>query len=173
MQKSTEERLAGIESSITRLTKMQGCVFNVLLVMHKISTLISRTEWYMSSLKESVESTSQNMGYAITFMFGTIAMMGITVSMSTLYSATKDFSFMVLCIACFALTVFFLFLAFRYNRRASSQRKTSERELLQAREQAQSDKGEAAALDDALAQALAEWKELVPDDLVSEPKSED
>jgi len=173
MKKPTEERLADIESGIAKLTKMQSCVFNMLLALHKISALISRTEWATSSLKESVESASQNMNYALTFMFGTIAMIGIIGSMIALYLTTKDFFFRVLSIASLALAVFFLFLAFRYNRRASSQRKTFETELLQAREQAQSAKEEAVALDGALAQVLAEWKEIAPDNLVSEPKSED
>ena len=173
MKKSTEERLADIEGGITRLTKMQGCVFNVLLTLDKISMLIRRAERSTSSLEESVEFTSQAMDDSFRFMFGTITTLGITISITALYLVTKDFLLIVLIIICFALTGSFFFLSVRYNRRAKSQRKTFfRREWPQAREQSRSDKEEAAALDDVLAQVLAEWKELSPDDLVSESKND-
>lgn len=173
MEKSMEERLAGIEDSITRLTKMQGCVFGVLLILHKTSTLFRKGEWSTRLLEGYVESSSRDVEYSLTFMFGAIATTGITLSMTAVYSTTGNFLSGVLSLVFFALTVFCLFLAFRYNRRASSERKTFWAQLPQAREQSQNVKEEAAALDDAMAQLLAEWKKLVPNDRVAEPKSGD
>lgn len=172
MQKTIEERLADIDSSLTRLTKMQGCVFGVLLVLDNISTLGKRTEWSTRSLEESVESISRNVDYSLRFIFGTLATLGITISTSALYSTTKDFLLAVLSILSLALTGVLFFFAVRYDRRASSQRKTFHSELLQTREQSQSLKEQAVALNDTLAQIIATWRELVPHDLASEPRSD-
>jgi Flp pilus assembly protein TadB len=174
MKKSIEERLADIESNITRLTKMQNCVFNLLQAQHKISTFMSETEWSMSSLKQSVESVSQNEDYSLRFMFGALTAMGIALSMTVVYSTTEDFVAGILSLMSFALAVVLFFLSVRYDRRVRSQRKTFfQKEWPEAQEQTQRVKEEAAALDDALAQVVAEWKKLIPDDLASEPKSED
>jgi len=173
MQKSIEERLADIENGVTRLTKMQACAYDTLRTQHKVSTFIMDHDWSLSSLERSVDSASQVTNYALTFMFGTIAALGISASMSASYSVTKDLLTGILGLAFWVLSVVFFFFSFRYHRLANRQHKTINTELLQKREKSQSVKEEAAALDYALDQVLAEWKELVPDDMVSEPKSED
>lgn len=172
MEKPIEERLAGIESGITRLTEMQGCVFDMLLVLHKITSLISRMEWSTSSVQEFMRSAHQSMNYALTFMFGAVAMLSIAISMLTLYATTDDFVFRISGIVAGTLGAVLIFLSVRYVNRADKERKTFETEWRQAREQAQSMEQEAAALDESLAQVVNEWKELVPDDLVSEPRND-
>lgn len=173
MKKSNEERLTDIESGITRLTKMQDCVFNMLLVLDKMSKLISRAERSVYYLNESTEFTSQVVSSAFAYMFGAVTTMGISISLFALYFATKDLLFRALGIGSIALTLLLLFFVVRSNRHAGSQLKTTKSKLRQTMEQIQSAEEEVSELDDTLTQIVAEWKKLVPDDLVSKPKSEE
>lgn len=171
MQKSIEERLADIESGITRLTKMQGCMLNALLLMEETSMLIRRTELSVTSAKESLKSINQGMDRFIVLFFGAITMLGIATSMLSLYLVTLDFTARVLSIVFPILALVCFFLGFLEYRRASSQIRVTRKTFAQRGEDSASTREEAKAIDDALAQILAEWKELVPDDLVSESRN--
>lgn len=173
MKKSTEERLADIESGITRLTKMQGCVFNVLLILHNMASLIEKSELALNSGEVSLESINQIMNRSIVFMFGAMSLMGVSVSMTSLYLITQELAFRVVTIVVSVFAVVLGIYAVSQYRRASSQIRVARKTFAQRGEDLASTKEEAKALDAKLAQALAEWKELVPDDLVTESKSED
>lgn len=171
MQKSTEERLADIESGVTRLTKMQACVYEILRAQHKISTFIINQGGSLSSLEQSAESVHQIRNYSLTFMFGTIAALGISASMTATYPVTKDLLTGILGLSFWVLSLVFFVFSFRYHRLANRESKKINAVLSQKREKSQSVREEAASLDEALAQALAEWEELVPDDSISEFKN--
>ena len=173
MQKSIEEHLAGIESSITRLVKTQGYVLRSLFILHKQSVLFTRSERSLTEFKESLESAHQRIDRSLVLMFGAITMMGVATSMLALYYATQRSFFIVASIVCFILVLVFVFFAFLEYRRSNSQFQVAEQKLTQAEEVVDIVGEEVAASDDDLAHVGAEWKELFPDDLVSEPKSED
>lgn len=173
MQKSIEGRLTDIESGITRLTKMQGCVFGVLLILHKTSVLIERSERAMPSVKESLEPVHRGTDRPLVFMFGGVAALGVAISMASLYLATLNFGFKVLSVVFPILALVLLLYSFFDSRQTSSQLRGAHKIQAQTAEDFKSAEKEKAAIDDDLEQVLAEWKELVPDDLVSEPKSED
>lgn len=173
MQKSIEERLADIESGITRLTKMQGCVLKVLLILDKKSSVIKRSEGAFTLSKESIESSHRSKDRLYIFFFGVISAMAFTTSVFSLYHATQDMFFRVFTIVFGVLTLVLVLLMLLQYRRSSSQSREAEKVSAQSGEYLASAGKEEEALDAELAQALAEWKELVPDDLVSEHKSED
>ena len=168
MKRSTEERLADIESGITRLTKMQSCMFNALLTMHKASSLINRAERAVSFFGVPLESINQSINRSLVFMFGAMTLMGVAVSMSSLFSATQRLAFRVTTIGLGVVALVFLIYAFLQYRSADNQIQGAKKKLTQTYEGFESFGKEATAVDDALTQASAEWKELVPDDLVSE-----
>ena len=173
MKKSTEERLADIESGITRLNKMQGCVFEALLILHKTSALLGRSEQSLTEAKRSLESAHRRGGRFLVLMFGAIAVMSLATSTISLYFTTLNSNFIVMSIVCFILFFVLLFFGFLEYRRANRQFQVAEQKLTQAEEVVDIVREEVVASDEDLAQVGAEWKKLVPDDLVSEPKSED
>ena len=173
MKKTTEERLANIESDISRLTKMQGCMFKVLLILHKMSSVIKRSEGAFTLSKESIESAHRSKDRSYIFFFGVISATAFTTSVFSLYRATQDMFFRVFAIVFGILTLVLVLLTFSQYRRSSSQSREAEKISAQSGEYLASAGKEEEALDAELAQALAEWKELVPDDSVSEPKWED
>lgn len=173
MQKSIDKRLADIESDITRFTKTQGCVFNVLLILYKMSSLVSRSEQAVVLGEVSLESANQIMNRSIVFVFGAMTLMGVSASMAALYFATRNPNFGVLAIACGIFALAASIYAVLQGRRAGGQLRVTRKISAQSGEDLAIAKKKAEALDDKLAQALADWKELIPDDLVSESKSED
>jgi len=173
MQKSIEERLADIESGITRLTKMQNYVLRVLLILHKTSALLGRSEQSITEAKRSLESAHRRGDRFLVLMFGAIAVMSLATSTISLYFTTLDSNFIVMSIVCFILFFVLLLFGFLEYRRENRQFQVAEQKLTQAEEVVDIVGKEVAASDEDLAQVVAEWKELVLDDLVSEPKSED
>jgi hypothetical protein len=171
MQKSIEERIAALESGINRVVKMQTCVFKLVQAQHRISTFLDKTQWDMASVKDSVESVQQHMNNSVTFMFGSLATLGISLSMIYVYSGTHDFFARVSAIFTLILGSAFYVVAFRYNRLANKQRLAAKSELC-LRLQLPNIKEEAATLDEEMARVLAEWEKLVPDDSASKLKSE-
>ena len=173
MEKTTEERLADIESGISRLTKMQGCMFNVLLILDKATSLSDRAERAVSSFEIPLSSVTDIANTSVVFMFGAFTMIGLSFALSSLYLTTQELAFRILAIVtgivALALGIFAIF----GHRTAKSQIKELKKKSTQTKEDYESFKKEAKALDAELAQALAEWKELFPDDLASEPKSKD
>ena len=93
MKKSTEERLADIESGITKLTKVQCCVFKTLLILHKRSWMRERLEGSVTSVQASVEHVGQIVDHSYVLMFGSMAVLGVSVSMQAIYYATQDLFF--------------------------------------------------------------------------------
>lgn len=171
MQKPTEERLADIESGITRITKMQGCVFRALLILHRISSLFGTSEQSLTGVEESLGFAHRRMDRSLVLMFGAIAVVGIATSMSSLYFATLDRAFRVMSAVCFISVFGFFFLSFLEYRRANSQFQVAEQKLTRTKEVVDIVRQEVAASDEELRQVVAEWKELVPNDLVSESKN--
>jgi hypothetical protein len=171
MEKSIEERMAAIENAINRVAKMQTCVFRLVQAQHRISTFIGHREWDTTSLKDSTEFAHRYMNYSLTYMFGGMAATGIGFSLLYAYSVAHDFLLRVAVILMLIVSCTSWVLAVRYNRLASRQRKTAESES--GREQSLNIREQAATLDNELARVLAEWKELVRDDLPNEPKSAD
>jgi uncharacterized membrane-anchored protein len=167
MQKSTEERLADIESGITRLTKMQGCVLEVLLVMQKTSMLLRRTERALTSVEGSLEPAERDMDRFLVLFFGSMTMLAIAISLSVVNSATPNFSARVLSIVFSILALAFFIIGFFEYRRASGRVREAKKKLTQTDEVLESAEEEATALGDDLAQVSAEWKKLVPDDLAT------
>jgi hypothetical protein len=168
VEKSTEERLADIESGITNLTKMQGCLFRALLILHRISSLLGRSERSLTELEESLGFAHRRMDRSLVLMFGAIAVVGIATSMYSLYFATLDRAFRVMSAVCFISVFGFFFFSFLEYRRANSQFHVAQQKLTQARGVVDLVGKEVAASDEELGQVVTEWKELVPDDLVSE-----
>ena len=173
MKKSIEERLTDIESNVTRLTKMQGCVFNVLLLLDRASSLVNKSERAVSFYKVPLESIYQNVNHSLVFMFGAMAFIGVAATMFSLYLTTQDLSYRVAGIVVGIWGLATAIYAVLMHRRASSQIRGVKEKLTQTDESFESFKKEAASLDQALARILAEWRELVPDDLAGESKSED
>lgn len=173
MEKPTEERLADIESGITRLTKMHRCVFNVLLIVRATALLTESMELDLTRAAVSVESISKPVNRSIIFMFGAMTLMGVSVSMLALYHTTLDPAFRVattiLGLSALGLGIYAVF----QYRRADSQIRVTEKTFAKIQEDSVSARESAKVLDDAIDQALAEWEELTPDDSVSESKSED
>lgn len=167
MQKTIEERLADIESSLTRLTKMQGCVFGALLILHKTSALFGRSERALTSVEESLEPIHRGMDRYLIFMFGGITMLGVAISMTSLYLVTLDFVFKVLSIVFSILTLVSFFFGFWEYSQVRRQHQEAKRKLTQAGEVLVGVEKEVAATDNDLAQVLAEWKELALDELVN------
>ena len=168
MQKSTEERLANIESSITRLTKMQDCVFKALLILHKTFELFEKREEAFDSVVLSMKSAHRRMDRSLPFMVGSIGILGFIASMYFENSATMDFIIrvMLILIGIAALALFFYGLS--QFHRARSEFQEIKMELTQKGEVVPGAREEKRTLDDELAQVEAEWKELVPDELISE-----
>jgi hypothetical protein len=167
MQKSIEERLADIESSITRMTKMQGCMLRVLLILHKTSLLFGRSERSLTEVEQSLESTDRGMDRFLVLFFGAITMLGLATSMLSLYFATMDATARVLSIVFSILALVWFILGFLEYRRVRSQFRGAKKKLTQTEEVVESIEKEVAAANDNLAQIVAEWKELVPDDLAT------
>ena len=173
MKKPTEGRLADIESGITKLTKMQGRMFNVFLILHKMSSVTKRSEGAFTLSKESIESAHRSKDRLYIFFFGVISATAFTTSIFSLYFVTQNILYRVFAIVFGVLTLLLILLTFSQYRRSSSQSREAEKISAQSGEYLASAGKEEEALDAELAQALAEWKELFPDDLASEPKSED
>jgi pilus assembly protein TadC len=172
MEKPIEERLAAIESGIIRLTKMQGCMFNVLFLLDKASSLANTSERAVSSHKVPLESVYQGVNYSLAFMFGSMALLGVSIAMFSLYLTTQDLLYRVMSLAVCIFGLGAAIYALLTYRRARSQIREMKYELAQTNERFASFKKEAASLDEALAQALAEWKKLVPDYSVNEFRNE-
>ena len=173
MQKSTEERLADIESNINRLTKMESCVFKALLILRKTVQLFETRESTSTSVIVSLESYRQHGNRFLALIFGAITVMAFGTSMLALYFATLNSNLIVMFIVCFVLFFVLFLFGFLEYRSANSQYREGKKELTQTKEIIDIVRKEEAVLDDALAQVVAEWKKLIPDDLVSEPKSEE
>ena len=171
MQKSTEERLTDIESGITRLVKTQGYVLRSLFILHKQSVLFTRSERSLTEFDESLGFAHRRMDRSLVLMFGAIAVVGIATSMSSLYFATLDRAFRVMSAVCFISVFGFFFLSFLEYRRANSQFQIATQKLTEAKEVVERVGEQVAASDEELGRVVAEWKELVPDDLVSESKN--
>ena len=173
MKKPTEERLSEIENNITKLTKMQGCVFRLLLVLRKTVHVFEARVATSTLMTLSLESYRQHGNRFLAFTFGAITAIGGGASLLALYYSNQDSDFIristVLFILCFVLFIF----AVLEHRQMNSELREAKKETTQAKEVVDAAREEALALDEELAQVLAEWKELVPDDSVSEPKSEE
>ena len=173
MQKSTEERLADIESTISRLTKMQGCVFRLLLVLRKTVHVFEARVATSTLMTLSLESYRQHGNRFLAFTFGAITAFGGSASLLALYYAKQDSDFIgisaVLSVLFFVLLIF----AVLEYRQMNSELRKAKKETAQAKEVIDAVREKGVTLDEELAQVLTEWKELVPDDLVNEPKSED
>jgi uncharacterized membrane protein len=148
MQKSIEERLGDLESGISKLTKMQGSVFKALSVLHKTLSTVS------------TKSTNQDSFFVLLpLLFGIAALASFVCSLFSLYLVTHDIGFKVFGIVFGVFGI--LLVSIYYPTRRSVNRQLRETKKTMA------------ALEDDFAQVVAEWKKLAPDDLVSEPKSED
>jgi Ca2+/Na+ antiporter len=175
MQKSIEERLTDIENGITRLTKMEGCVFGALLILHKTSALFITSEQSLTEAKVSLEFYHRHGDRFLALMFGAIAVLSLAYSAMALYFTTLNSLFMVMFILCFILFLVLLSFGGKEYHHANSQFRVAEQKLTQAKEVIDTVREEVVASDKELAQIVAEWKELtpVPDDVVSKPKLED
>lgn len=173
MKKPNEERLSDIENGISRLIKMQDRMFNVLLILDKTTSLIDRAEQVASSFEIPLYTVTHTVNTSIVFMFGALTMIGLSVALSSLHITTQELAFKVVAIVIGIFALALGIYAILQYRSASSQIQGIKKKATQTEEVFDRFKKESAALDDALAQALAKWKELVPDDSVSEPKSED
>ena len=168
MQKPIEERLGDIESDIARLTKMQGYVFRLLLLLRKTVHLFEARVATSDLITTSRESYHQSENHFLVLMFGGITAVGVAASLLALYFATLRSVFIytsaVLFILCFVLFILG-FLEYRYIK---SQIRKAKEKTAQTKEVINTIKEGEATLDEELARVLAKWKELVPDDLVSE-----
>jgi len=170
MKKPTEEHLADIESGITKLIQAQGCILRSLFILHKQSILFTRSERSLTEFKESLESAHRRMDRSLVSMFGAVTVIGIGASMLALYYATRHSSFMITSIGCFISVFVLIFFGFLDYRRSNSQFQAAEQKLTQTENIVDGVGEEIAASTKELAQIVAEWKELFPDDSVSEPK---
>jgi predicted ABC-type exoprotein transport system permease subunit len=152
---------------------MQGRMFNVLLILHKMSSVLKRSEGAFTLSKESIESAHRSKDRLYIFFFGVISATAFTTSVFSLYRATQDMFFRVFAIVFGVLTLVLVLVTFLQYRSTNSQFREAEKISAQSGEYLASAIKEEEALDAELAQALAEWKELFPNDLASEPKSED
>ena len=173
MKKSAEERLTDIEGGITRLTKMQGYLLRALIILHKTSAFFGRSERSLTEFRESLEFYHRHRDRFLALVFGAIAVLSLGTSTMALYFTTQNSNFIVMFIVCFILFFVLLFLGVSEYRHANSEFQIATQKLTQAGEVVDIVGKEVAASNEELAQVVAEWKELVPDDLVSEAKSED
>jgi hypothetical protein len=173
MQKSTEERLTAIETSITRLTKMQGCVFNMLVFLRKASVLGERFEQTVALVKASGETYRWREGHGMVLLFGGVAMASLAISIHVLFPTAQDSGLRVSTLVFFSLAAAFMLFSLREFYEALRQDRVTKKYLNQMEEDLACIRENGPAINDTLSRVLAEWKELVPDDSVSEPKSKD
>lgn len=173
MKKSNEERLADIECSITRLTKMHDCVFKVLSIQHKVFKLFEKREEAFNSSVLTIESAQRRVDRSLIFAFGGLGAAGVVASISSASSGTKDFVDITLLAFFYILAAVSFFYGVSEYRGGRNKVQEMRMEFMRAGEFVQGARKEKMVLDNELAQVEAEWRELVPDDLVSEPKSED
>jgi predicted signal transduction protein with EAL and GGDEF domain len=173
MEKSNEECLADIENSITRLTKMQGCAFRLLSVLRKTVHLFEARVAALTLITVSLEAYRQHGNRFLAFTFGAITVFGGSASLLALYFATEDPTFIRMSTVLFVLFFVLLILAVLEYRQMNSLLREAKKETILAKEITDAAKEEGVSLDEELAQVLAAWKKLVPDDLVSEHKPED
>jgi len=170
MQKSIEERLGDIESGITRLTKMQGCVFRLLLVLRKTIRVFEARVATSTLMTLSLESYRQHGNRFLAFTFGAMTALGGSASLLALYYAKQDSDFIRISTALLVLSFVLLIFAVLEYRQMNSELREAKKETTQAKELIDAAREDGVALNEELAQVLAEWKELFPDDSVSEPK---
>lgn len=173
MQKSIEERLSDIESDITRLTKMQGCVFNMLVFLRKASVLGEKLEQTIALVKASGETYRWREGHGMALLFGGVAMASLAISIHVLFPTAQDSGLRLSTLVFFSIAVAFILFSLWEFYEAWRQDRVTKKYLTQVEEDLACIRESAPALNDTLSRVLAEWKALVPDDLVSEPKSED
>lgn len=165
MQKPTNEHLADIKSDISRLNKMQGCVFRLLLVLRKRAYVFEARVASSTLITVSLESYHQHGNRFLAFTFGGITVFGGSASLLALYFATQESAFIRMSIVLFVLFFVLLIFAVLDYRQMNSQLQEARKATTQAKEVADAASEEAVALNGELEQVLAEWKELVPDDL--------
>jgi uncharacterized membrane protein len=169
MQESNDKRLTDIESSITRLAKMQGCVFGAVLNLHETSKLFQRREAISTSAVISLESGSQHRDHFLAFVFGALGVLSLTLSAFALYFVTQVSSAAIMSLVSLVLVFVLFFFAALEHRQANREFRTAAKETEEAIETIRK---EEAALDHELDQMVTLWNKLVPDDLVSESRSE-
>ncbi len=173
MQKSIKERLTDIESDIIRLTKMQGCVFNMLVFLRKASVLIERLEQTFALVRASGETYRWRANIGMALLFGGVAMASLAISIDVLFPTAQDSSLRVLTLVLFFIAVALFPFSFWEIYEALRQDRATKKYLNQMDEDLALIREGAPAINDTLTRVLAEWKQLVPDDLVSEPNSKD
>jgi uncharacterized membrane protein len=149
---------------------MQGCVFGAVLNLPEMSKLFQRREAISTSAVISLESASRHRDRFLAFVFGAIAVLSLAFSAFALYFVTLVSSGIVMSIVCFILIFVLFFFAVLEHRQAKREFQASVKET---EEDTEIIREEEAALNYDLAQIVALWNELVPDDSASEPKSED
>ncbi len=171
MQKSTEERLADIENGITRLIRIQRYVPRMLIILQRISGAFIESELSITELKMYLESYHRHGDRFLAFMFGAIAAMSLGTSTIALYFATMNSNFIGMFTVCFILFFVLLFFGFREYRREKSEHQEFEQTFAKHQRAIDRIEERLEELTDDLAQIVDEWNELVPDDLVSEPRN--
>jgi hypothetical protein len=160
MQKSTEERLADIESGITRLTKMQRCVFDMLLFLRKASVLGERAEQAFTSFEDSRGAFHRREDRGIVLLFGGVALVSLAISIYLLFSDTPDsglrVAFLVFFFMALALMLFSVWELYRALRQHGAAQKT----LIQTKEALERVREDEPAVNETLAQVLDEWNKL-------------
>jgi len=172
MQESTEERLAAIESGITRVTKMQTYIFESLFILQKMSVLLGANRGSLSNIERSVEWTDRRMDRFLVLFFGAIAVLGLAASMFSLYFATMNATARILAIVFSVSALVGLILGFLEYHRVRGQSRQDKMKLGLVKEDVDSVEKELKRACSDLAQMADKWKELnvSPEDWVNELK---
>jgi hypothetical protein len=173
MQKSNEERLADIENSINRLTKMQGYMFRTLLILRKTVHLFEARQATGTSALVSMESRHRRRDRSLMFLFGGLTAISVANSIFSIDFTALDFTAKFVLGTFYTLGVICFILACLEYYWVESQSREATQELTRTKEVLDVAREEDTALEDEMARILAGWKELFPDDLASEPRPED
>ena len=175
MKKSTEERLANIQSDVIKLIKMQSHIFRVLSIVRKTVRLFEAREASATAALVSTESYHRLMNRSWVFIFGALTAISVANSVFAISSidfTALDFNTKFVLITFYILGVICFAFAGSDYYRARSQSGEVKQELSRIKEVIDVAREEEKTIKDELARVLAEWKELVPDDSVNESKSE-
>lgn len=174
MKEPDEERLANIESSITRLANMQSCVYSLLRLVYSRSCLSDSIERKMASVEWHLVWHRIESDTALALFMGGIGAVGVAVGLLAVSAVTQGLAVRVAWIVASLLAIVLLaFAASRWSHGRGYLR-DAERSCTEPDDYWEIRKKEAAALDQALTQIKTDWERLntIPDEAGRQPDDE-
>jgi hypothetical protein len=168
MRELSEERLTNIESGIARLGKMQTCVFDMLLILRRISEAAERPEQALTSVERVEEYSRQRQDRGIVLIFGAIAVISLIISGSLFFADGENRVIGVMLLAFSFVALGLILLGIRELYRSWRYWQMAGRRLAELDGIVERVNEDETAINNTLARILAEWKELAPDDSTSE-----